>query len=584
MESITHAPGDNASARTPCRTARSSTEQVTDQIRGFYYDARRAALGRDYLRRKWLPREGPLFYAFIQVMRSFCYYNSETGELREDCWPAVPTIAARLGVDPATVHRLIQRDKTTGEFISKHAEALKRFIKVQPRWLYNPQVGHKTQRSSVYLVAMDDPPTPEDDHLVEEKAGELAAILTMEQVRQQRQATASPPEEDQDHTDLQNASQLPLAFCESVMSRKMQDKTLPLIITFNNNVERTFSGRCSIDWSIGKQKTEEDEEKALVGGEPAASTLEQQDHLAQRSPQPPRPPRTHKSVKQLRQTQALVQVYPQVGATMHQALVDLGGSNPDGGVQTILEALVEVAAPPEQMPNLFALGQRRLEQQQELLTIPNPTGYLIGIMRTLAVEAMLKGWKVDQMWAEDEEKHAQAVRSAAQAGNRLLIYDGTALPSVEEPASEVLDVADTAPPAIPVPNVPEGVEVADAATVAAWHDRLPDPQGGQARSVSMLWGFVQQELRGQLNIPRRSQLEALTPKWDATRPRTLLLLSESAWGAQAAYLHLRRDIDAQIGKLLFHFFDEMQIVYALVREQEEEAEGGKDLHQKEERS
>src|SRR5215472_816758 len=191
MESITHAPGRNASTRKPNRTARAPSEQVSDQIRGFYDDARRAALGHDYLRRKWLPREGPLFYAFIQVMRGHCYSNPQTGEIRESCYPKVETIAKECGVDPATIHRLIQRDKTTGEFRSKHAQALKRFIKVQPRWLYDPQVGHKTQRSSVYLVALDDPPVPEDEHLVAAKEAELDAILTMERVRGQRQEEAA---------------------------------------------------------------------------------------------------------------------------------------------------------------------------------------------------------------------------------------------------------------------------------------------------------------------------------------------------------------------------------------------------------
>jgi hypothetical protein len=87
----------------------------------------------------------------------------------------------------------------------------------------------------------------------------------------------------------------------------------------------------------------------------------------------------------------------------------------------------------------------------------------------------------------------------------------------------------------------------------------------------MLWGFVREELRGHLNTARRSQLEALTPRWDATRPRTLLLLSGSTWGAQATHLNLRRDIEAQIGKLLPDFFDKMQVVYAPVQEQEKGA-------------
>ena len=421
MESITHSPGQNATTKKPIRTARSSSEPASDQIRGFHYDPRQAALGRDYLRRKWLPREGPLFYAFIQVMRSHCYYNPQTGEIRESCYPKVETIAKECGVDAATIHRLIQRDKTTGEFISKHAEALKRFVKVQPRWLYDPKVGHKTQRSSVYLVALDDPPVPEDDHLVAAKEAELEVMLTMERVRQQRQAaSASAPEEER--TDLQNASQYALAKCESVMSRKMPDKTLPVSITSNTYLERTFGGRRLTDWSRGKQ---EDEEKALVGDEPAASTEEQQRSQAPHHSQTHRVPLSEKEEKKRQQAQALAQAHQAVGEAIKEALLDLGGTNPTGGVKTILTALVEVAAPVERMHDLFALGLRRLEQQQALFTIPNPTGYLIGILRNVAVETLVKGWNVAQMRAEDEEKHAQALRSR-----------GYAEPETQAPAAE----------------------------------------------------------------------------------------------------------------------------------------------------
>ena len=85
-------------------------------------------------------------------MRSHCYYNAQTGEIRESCYPKVETIAKECGVNPATIHRLIQRDKVTGEFVSKNAEALKRFMKVQPRWLYDPKVGHKyNDQASIWL-------------------------------------------------------------------------------------------------------------------------------------------------------------------------------------------------------------------------------------------------------------------------------------------------------------------------------------------------------------------------------------------------------------------------------------------------
>ena len=205
MNSIRHAPR-NASTTQP-NEAVHAPAQDADQIRGFYYNAHRAARGRDYLRRKWLPREGPLFYTFIQVMRSHCFYNPQTGELRETCYPTVETIAKECGVDPATIHRFLRRDKTTGAFVSKHAEALSRFLKIQPRWRYDERVGHKVQRSSLYLVALDDPPLPEDEPLVTEKEAELAAILTLEQVRRQRQTASGAAQDEENPTDSHNAEE-----------------------------------------------------------------------------------------------------------------------------------------------------------------------------------------------------------------------------------------------------------------------------------------------------------------------------------------------------------------------------------------
>ena len=258
---------------------------------------------------------------------------------------------------------------------------------------------------------------------------------------------------------------------------------------------------------------------------------------------------------------------------MRKALLALGGSNPAKGEEAILTALVEVASPLEHMSELFALGQRRLKMQQELRAIPNPTGYLIGIMRYVAVEAMLKEWNVAQMRAEDEEKHAQALQSRARGGSNLLAPEA-ALPDEEVFPPAAGGYADADPPAAsdPVHYLPDRVEVADAATVATWHDSVPDAeQNGQSRRVSMLWGFVRDAISEHLNIARKSQLLALVPKWDEAHPRTLLLLSDTPYGASAAELNLRRELEPQIGKLLSQFFDDMQVVYAPGLE--EKAEG-----------
>ena len=76
-------------------------------------------------------------------------------------------------------------------------------------------------------------------------------------------------------------------------------------------------------------------------------------------------------------------------------------------------------------------------------------------------------------------------------------------------------------------------------------------------------------MRDRLNFARKTQLEALTPKWDMTRPRTLLVLCDTIYAAKVAELHLRREIEPQIGKLPSDFFDEIQVVYAPL-----EREGG----------
>ena len=78
----------------------------------------------------------------------------------------------------------------------------------------------------------------------------------------------------------------------------------------------------------------------------------------------------------------------------------------------------------------------------------------------------------------------------------------------------------------------------------------------------MLWSFTREAISDHLNLARRIQLDALRAKWDASRPRTLLLLCDTAWAARAAELNLRREIEPQVRKLLSCFFDEVQVVYA----------------------
>lgn len=95
-----------------------------------------------------------------------------------------------------------------------------------------------------------------------------------------------------------------------------------------------------------------------------------------------------------------------------------------------------------------------MEQQQELQVITNVCGYFIGIMRKVAVEAMLKGWNIAQMRADDEEKHTQARLRVANAEQRDVTCEGD--PGPVEGIAPV--VGNPAPPAASAPERLEGME------------------------------------------------------------------------------------------------------------------------------
>jgi hypothetical protein len=54
-----------------------------------------------YFLQNWLPRLGHNAAIFITLLRELCYFNDETGEIRDDVWleDGYPSIASRLGID-----------------------------------------------------------------------------------------------------------------------------------------------------------------------------------------------------------------------------------------------------------------------------------------------------------------------------------------------------------------------------------------------------------------------------------------------------------------------------------------------------
>ena len=102
-----------------------------------------------YLATRWLPTLKPLGYAIVGALRAHCYYNSKTGELRNEIQVDMKELAASVGVSRTTLWR---------EF--KESAALSQFVRRQDRYVVKAKGPQR--EGNVYLVCMDDPIHPDD--------------------------------------------------------------------------------------------------------------------------------------------------------------------------------------------------------------------------------------------------------------------------------------------------------------------------------------------------------------------------------------------------------------------------------------
>ncbi len=554
-------------------------EAAGDQVRGFFYDARRALTAGDYLLRKWLPILGPDLFTLIKVLRSMCYFNRETGELRDQCWPTYETLAAKCGVTRATIGRWLKRD-ASGQFVwlQKGEDGKKRlvwsplnlFLQVQRRRRYCAKHQHRVQTSNLYLVALDDPLTPEDEEELKRREAESALLQAR---AQSHTATSGDPQPDamSGATEAQNETQSADSKRASERRLKMSREVVPGRDALNDNFDRTKGERLlASEEKQGttealprpREVTQEERQEELS---PATRHINQ----AESRERPRRSIRNSKMAKMNSMSareQALAEATQIAGSMVAALLEDLGASNPAGGTQTILEALVEAGTPLERMGALASLGLNRLRQQLALGNpIENQAGYYIAIMRDLVLEALVKRWDTAQIEQEDAAKFGQALRSVSARVAKTQEEEATESILAKEASSSVDEVAE-ADHVDPISGadlyLPDGVALLEEAELATLSDYLPDPSTGQPRTLSMLWGFVREALRPCLNLSRRQHLDALIPKWDPTRPRTLFLLSNTTYTARFIEQVLRPELQQQIGKLLLHYFDEMQVAYA----------------------
>lgn len=154
----------------------SDWQDERDELLGLLWQARQELyrhLGvghehRDYLTIRWLPICGPAFIALMRVLRANLYLNRTTGELRELWFEDGADLAAAMGVSRATFWRVLKRARE-----SEAAPMLKQFLIRLGRRRYDAVAQATRKTSNQYLVAMEDPLTPDDADWVAARAREL---------------------------------------------------------------------------------------------------------------------------------------------------------------------------------------------------------------------------------------------------------------------------------------------------------------------------------------------------------------------------------------------------------------------------
>ena len=94
----------------------------------------------------WAPVLGPVATALYVRLRLYCYYNPQTGERRDWCWPKQQTLAAQVGIkDPKTLRKALLLLESQG------------FIRREPQYRQSSRGGAIERTSDKYLVYFEIP-------------------------------------------------------------------------------------------------------------------------------------------------------------------------------------------------------------------------------------------------------------------------------------------------------------------------------------------------------------------------------------------------------------------------------------------
>jgi len=131
-----------------------------------------------YLWKNWLRILGTGPYCLLIRLRMYCYYNRETTERRDWCYPSQRTLANELGVERKAIIRYLQRLQVFDFIRRKHRN----------RW--SEAHGRPVHTTNAYRIKMWDPVVPEDQGqaLVREAQG------IVRKVAQQGESSVNLPE------------------------------------------------------------------------------------------------------------------------------------------------------------------------------------------------------------------------------------------------------------------------------------------------------------------------------------------------------------------------------------------------------
>lgn len=108
------------------------------------------AIQTKYFWKRWAPKLGPLGTVLFLRLRQYCYYNRETGERRDWCFPSQDTLGDELGAHRETIGLTMRKLESLG------------LIRREPQYRYDPQLRKKVRTTDKYYVLMEDPLAPED--------------------------------------------------------------------------------------------------------------------------------------------------------------------------------------------------------------------------------------------------------------------------------------------------------------------------------------------------------------------------------------------------------------------------------------